>query len=76
MHQKMWEKNVSKNRGHFLLDLHTHVNALTSELQISLTNINFYEIKHWLFTFLFILQVKMTWFCKTFFYYGNLLGTV
>jgi len=45
------EKKFSKNRGHFLLDLHTHVNALNSEFQISLTNIYFYEIKHWLFTF-------------------------
>ena len=45
----------SINRGHFLLELHTRVNALNSELQMSIQNVYFCEIKHWLYTFWFIL---------------------
>jgi len=49
--KKCGKKMSQKIVDIFLLDLHTHVNALNSEFQISLTNIYFYEIKHWLFTF-------------------------
>ena len=48
---KCGKKNVSKKSGHFLIESHTHENVLNSELQISLTNVYFYEIKHWLYTF-------------------------